>query len=152
MVGSSPKCGATSLEKWAKTHNALPRVHGYAHDCLRCFFVRDPLERFISLYRNKSEGGYGNLNLIKGKSPEELISFIESNKVWNQHWGLQSEILGDVEAILLPLELMTPLLGAEKYNTSTGEVVMSRSIINRIYAHYDADKKLYQLSKGVRKW
>lgn len=48
--------------------------------------VRDPVSRFMSLWRSKCRIGDVNLPKLSGLSPDELMEFIKSNPEANAHW------------------------------------------------------------------
>lgn len=143
LVGTSPKCGATTLQKWAKSKAG--RSYGHDIDRPKYFFVREPLARFMSLYNDKCRVDLvqGNTDVLRGLSVTELIEFIEGGTHWNQHWGRQLEILGDVDAALIPLESMSDVLGAEALNKSNVDIDLPQDIIDRVYKYYAEDKVLY---------
>lgn len=52
--------------------------------------VRDPIERFMSLWRDKCRDGDPNLPALRGLSPSELMTKIECNWYGDAHWAPQS--------------------------------------------------------------
>ena len=52
--------------------------------------VRDPVERFASLWRNKCRDGDPNYPQLAGLSPMKLLEMIRANPVANAHWIPQS--------------------------------------------------------------
>lgn len=52
--------------------------------------VRDPVERFKSLWRNKCRDGDPNMAYLTGMTPDMLLDYIEGRSYADSHWAPQS--------------------------------------------------------------
>lgn len=52
--------------------------------------VRDPVERFMSMWRDKCRDGDDNLPALRGLSPDGLLTLIEGDWLGDAHWAPQS--------------------------------------------------------------
>jgi hypothetical protein len=98
-----PKCGGTSLyrsalditcaDQRATFFEAQQKVKFHSPDGVgRPAFmaVRDPIERFMSLWRDKCRNGDDNLPKLKWMNPDELLTVIENDWLGDPHWAPQS--------------------------------------------------------------
>jgi len=149
MIGSSPKVATKTLQNVLRA-NGVRTLDASEYDCPRYFVVRPPVARFKSLWKSKcrdeDHSGQPPLKMvIAGFSPEDLMDYIESEVVWDQHWARQSEILGDAEVTLIPLNRLSEF--DERftvYNSTSGDVELSNDIIMRVIEYYKDDLMLYE--------
>lgn len=101
-----PKCGGTALYRKAfLISDAVPDREVFSHIVKNATFmprhvvagfrtavlgVRDPVQRFKSLWRDKCRDGDENMTYLKGLSPVELVGYIEGRLYADSHWAPQS--------------------------------------------------------------
>jgi hypothetical protein len=102
FVCAPPKCGGTALYSAAlgidpKHGNntfakAQKKVQFFRPDEITLpalMAVRYPVDRFMSLWRNKCRDGDPHLEFLRGMSPEELLEHIAKKPFANAHWAPQ---------------------------------------------------------------
>lgn len=92
-----PKCGGTALycsalgiDPCLGRHvfsKAQELTKFYENPRLPAFMsVRDPVERFGSLWRDKCRDGDENMKWLSGMTPDDLMDHIEKDPEGNSHW------------------------------------------------------------------
>lgn len=103
--------------------------------------VREPVDRFASLWRNKCRDTKNTPSLF-GKTPDELMDHIEANPEGNSHWFRQSGYLTNKTQCIAYDDLFSFLgwpYSAKNVTTSHGEDMP----VDRILAHYSEDRALH---------
>jgi len=130
------------------------------------FVVRDPIQRFESLWRSKCRDRhnshlkfpYHTWKTLRGATQEQLMDYIESNEHPDAHWTPQMKLVGDLDVTLIPLEALSwwwnqsgfGSLG--KSNTTEGETEISDSLKKRVLTFYADDLKLYHKAQCDLCW
>lgn len=126
-----PKCGGTGLYRKAfpvpeeisdrevfshvmKHATFMPRhvVGGFR---LAVLGVRDPVERFKSLWRDKCRDGDENMPYLSGLSPTLLLEYIEGRMYADSHWAPQSHYYTP-NAIVVPHATLLAWFGVRIVN------------------------------------
>lgn len=160
FVCAPPKCGGTALYRAVlKTRGVeVDRHEFWTASRLMKFYtademsatgkralmaVRDPVSRFVSLWRNKCRDGDAKLPFLSGLSPEQLIRLIESQPMGNVHWMRQVEHYRDGVELVPYLELLDRI-GIPKVscNTTQPKVDDPPMPVDRILSHYRQDAEL----------
>lgn len=156
IVGMAPKCGSSSWYELIASNN-YQYFHPTAFDGRCTWIVREPTERFISLWKNKCNEGHrinrrtdDNYSL-KGWSIDELIDFIESGEEWNCHWASQSEMEAGRATELIPLQHFGSWTNAMGFgelpnaNTSSqSDITLNTRQQARVWNIYSNDYELYE--------
>lgn len=154
-VCAPPKCGGTALycaalgiEPGGRSEysRALEKTEFVSPEQalqsgLPCVLaVRDPVDRFASLWRDKCRNGDPNLPELSGLSPDELMDLVEQNPLENSHWAPQSAHwlpgIDVVDYLDFPnrIALQTYPLNATRSQPDDADMP-----VKRIRAHYAAD-------------
>ena len=157
-IFTSPKVGGRCLRKFL-TDNGIAHAyvpfHRLREDYSAYFVIRDPVERFKSLWRHKCRDigmASSTRRHLFGKSPDELISMIEAGYK-NSHVASQAKRLNNYPATLIPL----PKLNAwwveqgygdlasvqQQYITIKHDNEFSDSVLERVANFYADDVDLY---------
>jgi hypothetical protein len=152
-IGVAPKCGTSSVN--AALEN-IPHRRCWRDEKIlgrKVWIVRDPVKRFISLWRNKcrDKGKLRRPNKapLWGWSIDQLLDFLELTDESNGHWDSQVSQLGDNEAELIPLPYLSEwwesegLGEIEKKNATSGDVELTEKQLERICKLYREDRRLY---------
>lgn len=105
VLAVPPKCGSSSVYTSLQTHFNVPNLaHARGVRLLKSklvwpdahvvFVLRDPIDRFKSLWRNKCRDGgkvMGADRALVGLTPSELLEFIKA--YGNHHWTPLTEML-----------------------------------------------------------
>lgn len=114
--------------------------------------VRDPVDRFGSLWRHFCRGKEPDIGtrVIGGKSPDELMDYIEAHPRANRHWIPQSAH-GTLKTTLVPYTHMLDVLGLEQVqvNVTRQQADDPPFPVDRIREHYKADAQLWDLVKDL---
>ena len=159
-LGVPPKCGSSAVHACLQERYGVDSLTNckdvglVKHELVSgrvIFVVRNPIDRFDSLWRNKCRDG-GKLlgHDIDGMTPAELFGYIKQND--NHHWTPQHTLLGDLESrcpvTLVPLDglgtcLWTEFgLGVQRVHETLGKVPRDFGLTIDIAAHYRLDKVL----------
>ena len=114
------------------------------------FVVRNPLDRFKSLWRSKCRDAANIKNYsVCGMKPNELMEHIlEGNR--DVHWTHQLTLLDGLEVNLIPLELLDSWWQQcgygelERTNITEGEVEIDDELREQILTFYADDVELYR--------
>ena len=146
--GVPPKNGCNSIRTALAATSQFPPLRTKPGDCKqRVFVVRHPVDRFLSLWRNKcrdAERGLGIHNL----SQVELFEHIKKAPP-DDHWTRQVDLLGDVSAIIVRLESMNAWwqehMGGEypHDHATDGRSDISAALHALVLNHYADDVRLY---------
>lgn len=113
-------------------------------DVARVAFIRHPLVRFASLWRNKVRDRTSGIpSCLYGASPAELMIYIRNHPDENGHWIRQSTLLGGVEAEVLRIEAFADWWGepVEIRNRTRGDIACdARGVLE----HYAEDLALWE--------
>lgn len=151
-IGAAPKCGSASIRDALSGCEVQTQVVGAGR---RIWVVRHPVDRFISLWKNKCRDGHklqyrGNRYFVKDWTLEALLSFIESNpQPPNHNWAQQHQLEGGHDSTLIALEHLNEWWEEQGFgimpvsNPSAGDVEISDAIRGRIIKHYVCDMNLY---------
>lgn len=156
QVGVSPKAGSSTW--WhiiADEDYYRPRKRSFG-DKYSIFIVRNPFDRFISLWKNKCRDGHRicrgeHGGRINGLSIDELLDLIEAG-YWNHHWGLQSEMEGGVSDEVVPLKNLAAFCQKYRFkepehlNSTSGTVELTPRQRERVASYYLEDIILYDRS------
>ena len=176
-IGAPLKCGSTTIKHFIFI-NDVPFYH-VTHSQVRgdvYFVVRHPVDRFMSLWRQKcrddsqyiqwgapinGEPKIGKPNysrktwdILSNATPEELMDYIEAENSEPQ-WTPQTKILGKLDATCIPLENLSDWwtdrgygdLESARINSTSGTEVLSDDLTQRILTFYAKDVELYNKSK-----
>lgn len=160
-VGIAPKCGSSSWYALLRDNEYLYyKAPQPSEDSV--FVVRHPIERFISLWKNKCRNGsrisivdYDDPYWAAGWSIDDLLDVMET-KLFNHHWWPQSDYEKGLSKKLIPLEEFSDW--AEKTgfgklphrNKTEGTVELTDEQYRRVSAYYIDDIKLYE--RAVREY
>ncbi len=149
-IAAPPKGGSSALKQFMWM-NEIPCSY-IPHHQVRgptFFVVRDPLSRFVSLWRSKCRDKAPIWNeQIYGMTPTELMDHIESGEK-DVHWTPQVELIGKLNPTCIPLEQLTSWWVDRgygklmKFNVTDGEVDIDGDLLERIMGFYAADMTLY---------
>jgi len=160
-IAAPPKAGSTTLKDFVWQNNIecdyIPfnRVNRNK-DVF--FVVRDPISRFKSLWRDKcavrhrTGKRYIQWALLEGCLPEELMTAIENGQR-DVHITPQTEILGDMQATLIPLHKLNTWWSDRGYgdleSANTNKTVddgteFNDALIQRVETFYATDVELYK--------
>jgi len=149
-IAAPPKGGSSSLKQFMANNEIecyyIPhnQVTGDVY-----FVVRNPLDRFASLWKSKCRDKANISNKqVHGMAPWELMSYIESGAK-DVHWTPQTMLIGNLTPTLIPLDSFDLWwdhngfgeLG--KFNATEGEVEISESLKNKVLTFYAEDVILY---------
>lgn len=124
----------------------------------RVLAVRDPVERFLSLWRSIASvsaqgrstsltGGHGLMHA----TPDTLMAYIEAHPGADLHWKRQSDYLpAGAPVELVPYRELLERLGLDspEWNPSRAEFVCEPPV-ERIRAHYARDHELAGLARDA---
>jgi hypothetical protein len=158
-VCAPPKCGGTALycaalgiEPGGRSEysRALEKTEfvspdqALQHELPIVLAVRDPVDRFASLWRDKCRDGDPNLPELQGLSPTELMDLVEHNPLGNAHWAPQCEHwrpgIEAVDYLDFPAWIG---LQTERINATSAKPQDADMPTIRILAHYSADLQLH---------
>lgn len=161
IIGCSPKCGTSTL--YAAVAKAGVRCHAPTLGIgvgQRIWIVREPVERFWSLWKDKCLKGeilyVGEKRArLAGMTPEELIDYIETTNKKDAHWDTQSEHEGGTAQVLVPLERFSDWWEEQGYpgplktvnRTEKLPMDLSDDLVERIKIHYADDVRLYKQAR-----
>jgi hypothetical protein len=159
-IGAPPKCASTSimrtLDREKLIYDAVRADKIPATDTV-FFIVRQPLDRFKSLWRFRCVPGgdtiHGTGDSLHGMTPEQFWRFIRKAPE-DQHWMTQTKLLselGDRPVTFVRLDDLsrwwqevtpakTPLL---VLNQTMGRVPSNYKLEQDILNHYEDDVELY---------
>jgi hypothetical protein len=148
-----PKCGSTAIKQFIYMNELDDKVTSMRNKDVKgkaYFVIRDPLSRFLSLWRNKCrDGAYiGKAWPIKGMSPSELMDYIEGG-ARNVHWTPQFSMVGRLEPTFIPLEKLNEWWAAKgygelgKFNTTESDDSFLDINPKRVIDYYAKDMELY---------
>ena len=161
IFGIPPKSGSSSIRKAILDEGYEYRRVDPKSCENRIFVVRDPIDRFKSLWKNKCRDGgkiraskNGDNHPVQGMSPEELFDYITQHS--NHHWTPQWILLGDVEAELVRIEDMADWWDAQNFSTvpyprtnvTKGDIDLNPALEAKIRDYYRGD---YDLLERVSK-
>jgi len=152
-IAAPPKAGSSSLklffyESGMDNVKMVPRYQ--VNPTSEIFFVvRNPLDRFISLWRGKCRDK-DNIKdrRIYGMQPNQLMDHIEAGNR-DVHWASQVTLLDGLNANLIRLENLDEWFNdrgygkLSKFNATDGDIELDDVLTERILAHYSEDLALY---------
>jgi len=167
LVCAPAKCGSNAVRrainpKWAEGNfRRLARRHKCGpfapadlslnkfKGVARYLVVRDPVDRFASLWRDKCRDGRGSPRILehtKGLTPDQLMDLIERYPFGNSHWYPQYayKIPG---AIPVRINTLLELMGVDPTAVVGGTTKFDDDPpmpVERIMQHYRHDKRLYE--------
>ncbi len=135
-----------------RPHEAHKRIPRKFH---RVAIVRDPVERFASLWRcqirDKITGILGDLNFSVIRTPEDLIQAVHNHPLGNVHWSHQHLFLKNAHEIVrfedFPAWWVNhfgeegPVL--QHVNTTQGQTDIVEATASRVRNHYEQDQRIY---------
>lgn len=143
-AGVPLKCGNTTVRSalgvrdWFSPREVVRKFP----DSEKWLVVRDPVERFASLWRDKCRDG--GLKHLAGKSPDELIGLIESWPMGDKHWFPQfGYLVPGVELVTLP-RFMSRLGIARRDNATVVRQDDPDMPEARVRAHYARDVAMWE--------
>lgn len=151
-VCAPPKCGGTAL--YCAALGIDPKVGRHVFSTAQgltefhdepgrpaLMAVRDPVDRFASLWRDKCRDGDENMPWLAGMTPDELMTHIEADPAGNPHWMPQRywwrEWVETVPFRLIAERLELPVVRVNA--TAPDDTPMP---VARIKAHYEQDIEL----------
>lgn len=153
-IAAPPKAGSSSLKKFfyeSEMDNVkmVPRYQVNPNSEI-FFVVRNPLDRFISLWRGKCRDK-DNIKdrRVYGMEPNQLMDHIEAGNR-DVHWAFQITLLDGLDANLIRLENLNNWFTdceygeLPKFNTTDGDVEIDDGLKKRILTHYADDLALYE--------
>lgn len=156
-----PKCGTSSVRQFIwmnELENTVKRIQHYQVTGNIFFVVRDPITRFVSLWRSKCRNKENLLDKrVHGMSPNELMTHIESGAK-DAHWTPQVELIKNLNPTLIPLESLnwwwhqSGLGSLGVFNATEGEIEISDGLKQRILTFYADDLKLYHKAQCDLCW
>lgn len=152
-IAAPPKAGSSSLKQYfyecdMDNVTMVPRYK--VNTSSEIFFVvRDPIDRFASLWRSKcrDKDNIGDYS-VHGMSLDELMDYIEAGNR-DIHWASQETLLNGLDANLIRLENLQQWFSDRGYgdlptvNSTDGNVDIDDSLKDRILTHYAEDLILY---------
>lgn len=148
-VCTPPRCGSsTMLAYFAEAGIFVHRP--FIETPRSIMIVRDPVSRFISLWKHKCRDGMGltvgddDTSPIRGLNPRELIEFIETTDIVDPHWATLTELEGGHSTEIMHYSKINEFLGCEPqvYNKTDGVIFLGKNTTERVKAHYAADYDL----------
>ena len=131
-IAAPPKAGSSSLKKFfyeSEMDNVkmLPKCEVNPNGEI-FFVVRDPVERFASLWRGKCRDR-DNIKdrRVYGMQPNELMEHVLAGNT-DVHWAPQVQLLDGLDVKLLPLEMLgfwwkqSNFGSLSKFNATEGEM------------------------------
>jgi hypothetical protein len=123
-------------------------------NCPRVGIIREPLERFRSLWRCQIRDGLPGISGRQNiKGPAELMDLIEESPGDNSHWMRQSLFCAEAD-LVIPLERLADWWGFQgipaplgRVNTTEGEVPIALELKERVLRHYRGDVRIYERAK-----
>lgn len=157
LVCVPPKCGGTSyyraafdvpadvptrkVWKYVRDLNALmTNAEAARAEGQKFLVMRDPIARFISLWRDKCRNGDEHMPGLAGLTPDQLMDRIEADPYGDAHWTPQSTWYVQF-AMLVPLRDIFALLNIPPYRENDSSPADSDPLvpIERIVRHYWKD-------------
>lgn len=133
QLAAEERCGSGPFAPWE-----VNKLHGR-----KVLGVRDPVERFQSLYRDKCAKRSKSDPGLCGLSPDELMALIESYPAGNTHWMPQSfYAVPGVELVRYDRLLEYLELEHEHINQSP-QVTIPKVPVERIRRFYAIDQQLW---------
>lgn len=116
-------------------------VNKYFPDVKRFLIVRDPVDRFMSLWRNKCRrDGDESQRYLVGWTPEQLIDHVEKFPFGNPHWVPQYSYLLPKTKVVRSFK---GLLVTTRHNMTQQLADDPEPPKERIATHYAQDMKLW---------
>jgi hypothetical protein len=141
-IAAPPKAGSSSLKQYFYESDMdnvtmVPR-YKVNPDSEIFFVVRNPIDRFMSLWRGKCRDK-DNISdyRVHGMQPDQLMDHIEAGNR-DIHWALQDTLLNGLDANLIRLENLRQWFNDRGYgelpkaNSTDGDVDIDDSLKNRI--------------------
>ena len=149
-IAAPPKGGSSSLKRFADTsnleYNYIPhnQVRGKAY-----FVVRNPLDRFESLWKSKCRDKRAIANdKVHGMTPRALmLHIVAGNK--DVHWTKQVDLIGSLDVELIALDNLNDWWRdngcgeLEMVNETSGSMPADEAVDNWLRDHYAEDFILY---------
>jgi hypothetical protein len=108
--------------------------------------VRDPIDRFGSLWRDKCRDGDENMPELQGMTPELLMDIVEREPQGNAHWMPQRYWWREGVQIIDFREI-SKRLGLPTLSVNVTEPDHTPLPIERIVRHYHMDFELIELNR-----
>lgn len=156
-IAAPPKAGSSSLKRFF-TNNDIDCMYlkhsNVPESSDKFFVVRNPFDRFASLWRSKCRDKRNIKDKdVYGMSPRALVAHISSGKK-DIHWTKQSDLIGNKEVTLIPLEKLNDWWRdngygeLEVYNKTSGTMQTNQLIHEWLCNHYAEDFMLYTKACG----
>ena len=146
------KCGTSSIKQFIWMHKLSDSVSLVRqHEVTGSLFavVRNPYERFASLWRSKCRDKYLIADKrVHGMSPSQLMDHILAGNR-DVHWTPQSTLIGKLAPTLIPLPKLNEWWRDRNYgelgtfNSTDGDTEISEELKSRILTFYADDVMLY---------
>lgn len=149
-----PKCGGTALYRkllritcedvratFSEATNLTEFYSPQAISRPAFLAVRDPVDRFMSLWRDKCRDGDANLPFLRDLSPDELMTRIECDWYGDAHWAPQAEHYR-LGVTCVPYYTLLQWFGAREVNTTKALGRDPKPPVTRILKHYWRDVEL----------
>lgn len=158
IFGTSPKVGSKSLHEAIRDGNKTcwtPTENDWIMAPTHVWLVRDPVSRFVALWKDKCRDAQplwvdGDDNPIKDMDPAELMTFIATTDIKDNHWALQSTLCGRRATEVVPLEKFSKWWDERGFPKMDKLGVTERTedledwLIASIEDHYERDVRLYR--------
>lgn len=155
VITAPPKCGSSSIKQYVWMHEIDDRVSTPLHSdvkkmhCDKFAVVRNPLDRFASLWKSKCRDKMPvRNNAVHGMSPRALMEHIASGGR-DVHWTPQYKLSKGLDVKLIALPNLNSWWAANGYgelgvfNKTSGTMEMDETIREWIRDFYAEDYELY---------
>lgn len=155
-----PRCGSTTVTHYLFANELTcyrpiieNKITGNVQDDMvrRIMVVRDPVERFTSLWKSKCLNGEklwvdDEVAVLDNMSPDGLISFVEHDRSGDAHWATLTEIEAGYSTEIIHMKDMNEVLGLtsiEHLNyTGNNKVTLDPKVEKRVREFYKDDYAL----------
>lgn len=141
-----PRCGSSTILNYLADEGILAYRPPSRDPGRWIMIVRDPVDRFVSLWKQKCRDGVmltvgDEESPIAGMTPKELITFIETTDIKDPHWASLTELEGGHSSETLHYSRINKLLGTTPtmYNKSEGDLALDAEVERRVREWYADD-------------